>query len=132
MQPNMHLKSIGGGRFSSNVTWTPTFRNQQLTRKGLSQRVQNHNQHDVVRIEPVFLMLVGGHEDNVADLCGEVNVDTYINIFCDKSIYFTRHLTLSLSLLYIHRHTGMKSAYVTDRFAIQFKTVCYVRHLIMV
>ncbi len=48
-------ESIGGGRFSSNVTWTPTFRKQQLSRKGLSQRVQNHNQHRVSRIELVFL-----------------------------------------------------------------------------
>ncbi len=46
----------------------------------------------------------------------------------DTSIFFARHLTLSLSLLYIHRHTGMKSVYVTDRFTIQLKTV---RHLIM-
>ncbi len=46
-------KCIGGGRLTSNVTWTPTFRKQQLARKGLSQRVQNHNQHRVVRIEPV-------------------------------------------------------------------------------
>jgi hypothetical protein len=47
-------KCISGGRLTSNVTWTPTFRKQQLARKGLSQRVQNHNQHRVVRIEPVF------------------------------------------------------------------------------
>jgi len=48
--------SVGGGiRRTSNVTWTPTFRKQQLARKGVSQRVQNHNQHRVTRIEPVFL-----------------------------------------------------------------------------
>ena len=46
-----------------------------------------------------------------------------LNSNMDISIYFARHLTLSLSLLYIHRHTGMKSAYVTGRFAIQSKTV---------
>jgi hypothetical protein len=34
-------ESIGGGRLSSNVTWIPVFRKQQLERKGLSQRVQN-------------------------------------------------------------------------------------------
>jgi hypothetical protein len=45
---------IGGGRFTSNVTWTPIFRKEQLTRKGLSQLVQKHNQHRVARIEPVF------------------------------------------------------------------------------
>ncbi len=45
-------ESIGEGRFTSNVTGTPTFRKQQLTRKGLSQRVQNHNQHPVVQTEP--------------------------------------------------------------------------------
>jgi hypothetical protein len=88
----------------SNATWTPTFRKQQLARKGLSQRVQNHNQHRVARIEPVFwqcrpqyaarcnvtresllaaadaskqriLMVVGGHSDNAVDLCGEDNAD---------------------------------------------------------
>ncbi len=48
-------ESIGGGRLTSNVTWTPTFRKLQLSRKGLSQCVQNHNQHRVTRIEPVFL-----------------------------------------------------------------------------
>ena len=47
-------KCIGGGRLTSNATWTPIFRKQQLARKGLSQRVQNHNQHRVARIEPVF------------------------------------------------------------------------------
>jgi hypothetical protein len=47
-------ESIGGGRLTSNVTLTPTFRKQQLSRKGLSQSVQNHNQHRVTRIEPVF------------------------------------------------------------------------------
>jgi hypothetical protein len=47
-------KCIGGGWLTSNVTWTPTFRKQQLTRKGVSQRVQNHNRHRVARIEPVF------------------------------------------------------------------------------
>ncbi len=45
---------IGGRRLTSNVTWTPTFGKHQLVRKGLSQFVQNHNQHRVVRIEPVF------------------------------------------------------------------------------
>ena len=97
-------KCIGGGRLTSNVTWTPTFRKQQLARKGLSQRVQNHNQHRVTRIEPVFLavqaairtkmqcdkksllaaadaskkrnlMVVGGHADNAVDLCGEDSAD---------------------------------------------------------
>ncbi len=95
-------KCIGGGRLTSNATWTPTFRKQQLARKGLSQRVQNHNQHRVARIEPVFwqaairakmqcdkksllaaadaskkrnLMVVGGHADNAVDLCGEDNAD---------------------------------------------------------
>ncbi len=95
---------IGGGRITSNVTWTPTFRKQQLGRKGVSQRVQNHNRHRVVRIEPVFwqyklhyesrcnvirspclqqrdasnkrnLMAVGGHADNFVDLCGEDSAD---------------------------------------------------------
>ncbi len=32
----------------------PNILKQQLARKGLSQRVQNHNQHHVTRIEPVF------------------------------------------------------------------------------
>ena len=40
-------ESIGGGWFTSKVTWTPTFRKEQLARKGLSERVQNHNQHRV-------------------------------------------------------------------------------------
>ena len=95
---------MGGGRLTSNVTWTPTFRKLQLARKGLSQRAQNHNQHRVTRTEPIFLavqatirtkmrcdkktllaeadaskkrnlMLVGGHADNAVDLCGEGNAD---------------------------------------------------------
>ena len=90
-------KCIGGGRFTSNVTWTPTFRKQQLATKGLSQRVQTHNQHRESRREPVFLgvqsaicdkmqcdkksllassdesnkrnlMSVGGHTDHAVDL----------------------------------------------------------------
>ncbi len=47
-------KCVGDRWLTSNVTWTPTFRKQQLAGKGLSQRVQNHNQHRVARIEPVF------------------------------------------------------------------------------
>ena len=37
-------KSIGGGRVRWNVTWTPPLQKHQLARKGLCQRVQNHNQ----------------------------------------------------------------------------------------
>ena len=49
---------------------------------------------------------------------------TYINIFC-----VSPHPP-SVSAMYTqtHRDTGIKSAYVTDRFAIQFKAV---RRLIM-
>jgi hypothetical protein len=36
-------ESIGGGWFTSNVTWTPTFRKQQRTRKGLSQRAESQS-----------------------------------------------------------------------------------------
>ncbi len=95
-------KCIGGGWLTSNVTWTPTFRNQQLAKKGLSQRVQHHNQHHVTpnRTRTRFLtvqtairdkmqcdkkpllaskkwnlMAVGGHADNAVDLCGEENTD---------------------------------------------------------
>ncbi len=96
-------KCIGDRRFTLNVTWTPTFRKQQLAGKGLSQRVQNHNQHRVARIEPIFwqyrpqyvkmqcdkksllavvdvskkrnLMVVGGYADNVVDLCWKDNAD---------------------------------------------------------
>ena len=100
--------SVVGGRLTSNVTWTPTFRKLQLARKGLSQCEQNHNQHHVSRTEPVFLtvqdtihtkmqcdnetlleeadvskkwnlMLVGGYVDITVDLCGEGNVDIYIH-----------------------------------------------------
>jgi hypothetical protein len=90
-------KCIGGRRITSNVTWTPTFRNQQLTGKGLSHRVQNHNQHHVSHLQAAIrdkmqcdkksfleavdalqklnLMAVGGYTDNVVDLCGEDNTD---------------------------------------------------------
>jgi hypothetical protein len=54
--PKCHFvpKRIGGGRVRWTVTWTPPLEKQQLVRKGLSQRVQNHNEQCVVRIEPVF------------------------------------------------------------------------------
>ena len=80
------------------------FENYNWQGKGLSQRVQNHNQHRVARTEPVFLavqatirakmrcdkktllaeadtskkrnlMLVERHSDNAVDLCGEDNAD---------------------------------------------------------
>jgi hypothetical protein len=115
-----------------------------LLGKGLSHRVQNHNQHRVSRIEPPFwevqteihvkmqcdkkslitttdtskkhnLMVVGGYSDNIVDLCGEDNTD-------GKSQYLGKGHTIltkqpsqdefkecsseSLSLLYVHRHTG--------------------------
>jgi hypothetical protein len=78
------------GRVRWNVTWTPPLQKQQLARKGLWQRVQNHKQHRVARIEPVFwktllaeadasrkrnLILVGGQADNAVNLCGEGNSD---------------------------------------------------------
>ena len=71
------------------------------------------------------LTLVGGYADNAVDLCLSFIVTwTYINIFC-----VSPHPP-SVSEMYTqtHRDTGIKSAYVTDRFAIQFKAV---RRLIM-
>jgi hypothetical protein len=47
-----------------------------MTTKGLSQRVQNHNQHHESRASNKRnLMTVGGHTDHAVDLCGEDSAD---------------------------------------------------------
>jgi hypothetical protein len=72
--------------------------------------------------------LVEGHGDNPVEVCGEGNADAKLwiirNIFCASP----HSLSVSPICTQTHRGTGMKSAYVTDRLAIQFKTV---RRLIM-
>ncbi len=74
------------------------------------------------------LLLVGGYTDNPVEECGEGNADEklkYIrNVFCSSP----HSLSVSPVCTQTHRDTGMKSVYVTDRLAIQFKTV---RRLIM-
>ena len=78
------------------------------------------------------LLLVAGHADNPVEVCGHItwtysNMDIYQyirNIFCASP----HSLSVSPICTQTHRDTGMKSAYVTDRLAIQFKTV---RRLIM-
>ncbi len=61
-------KCIGGGRLTSNDTWTPTFRKQQLARKEKSLLAATDAS------KKRNLMVVGGHADAV-DLCGEDNTD---------------------------------------------------------
>ena len=87
-------ESIGGKRLESNVTWTPTFRKQQLVRKGLSVVIRTKIQCDkkVFLVESDSskkrnLLLVGGHVDNVVDLCGESNVDSKCQCLGNRASY---------------------------------------------
>jgi hypothetical protein len=84
-------KCIGGGRLTSNVTWTPTFRKEQLSTscgpngtRFLVVQVAIHAKMQCDKKSLLAaadaskkrnLMAVGGHVDNVVDLCAEDNAD---------------------------------------------------------